>query len=98
GGGSRNARVSCMATLLVGRWRCLRNQTAAEESVHEAPCAKQICSRRKARLTVWPDFELVIGARLPVRPTGGNERTAALGKHHEQQQSVAALRGAHNRQ
>ena len=31
----------------------------------------------------------VIGGRLPVGPTRGNERTAAIRKHHEQQQSAA---------
>jgi hypothetical protein len=88
-----------MATLLVGRWRCLRNQTAAEDSVHEGSCAEQIGKRRKAGLTGGgPGFEWVIGGRLPVGPTRGNERTAAIRKHHEQQQSAATLHGAHNQQ
>src|SRR5512132_1382219 len=79
GGASRNARVSCMATLLVGRWRCLRHQTVAEDSVHEGQCAEQICQRREAGLAVGgAGFERVIGVRLPVGPTRGNERTAAI--------------------
>jgi len=88
-----------MATLLVGRWRCVRNQTAAEESVHEGTCAKQIRQRREAGLAVGgPGFECVIGARLPVGPARGNERTAAIWKYGEQQQNAAAPHGAHNRQ
>jgi len=88
-----------MATLLVGRWRCLRNQAAAKNSVHEGPCAEQIRQRREAGLAIGAiRFERVIGARLPVAPTGGNKRTAAIWKHHEQQQSAAAPHGAHNRQ
>jgi hypothetical protein len=88
-----------MATLLVGRWRCLRNQTVAEDSVHEGQCAEQICQRREAGLAVGgAGFERVIGVRLPVGPTRGNKRTAAVWKHYEQQQSAAPLHGAHNRQ
>lgn len=88
-----------MATLLVGRWRCLWNQTAAEDSVHEGPCAEQIRQRREAGLAVGgTGFEWVIGARLPVAPARGNERTAAIRKHDEQQQNAAAPHGAHNRQ
>jgi hypothetical protein len=88
-----------MATLLVGRWRCLWNQTAAEGSVHEGPCSEQIRQRREAGLAVGgAGFEWVIGASLPVGPTRRNERTAAIWKHYEQQQSAAPLHGAHNRQ
>ena len=88
-----------MATLLVGRWRCLRNQAAAEESVDDGPCAEQIGQWREAGLAVGgTGFEWVISARLPVAPTRGNERTAAIRKHDEQQQNAAALHGAHNRQ
>jgi hypothetical protein len=88
-----------MATLLVGRRRCLWNQTAAEESVDESPHAEQICQRREAGLAaVAAGFEWVIGARLPVAPARGNERTAAIWKHDKQQQNAAALHGAHDRQ
>jgi len=88
-----------MATLLVGRWRCLRNQAAAKESVHEGPCAEQIRHRREAGFAIGAiRFDWIIGARLPVAPTGGNQRAAAIWKHHKQQQSVAAPHGAHNRQ
>jgi hypothetical protein len=87
-----------MATLLVGRWHCLRNQAAAEDSVHEGPCAEQIRQRREAGLAVGTGFEWVIGGRLPVAPARGNERTAAIWKHYEQQESAAAPHGAHNRQ
>jgi len=63
-----------MATLLVGRWRCLQNQTAAEDSVHERPCAEQIGHRREAGLAVGgPGVEWVIGGCLPVAPIRGNE-------------------------
>src|SRR6266508_2510328 len=73
GGASRNARVSCMATLLVGRWRCLRNQAAAEDSVNEGPYAEQIRQRREAGCTVGgPGFDWVSGVLLPVTATGGN--------------------------
>jgi hypothetical protein len=88
-----------MATLLVGRWRYLRNQAAAEDSVNEGPYAEQIRQRREAGSTVGgPGFDWISGAHLPVGPTCGNERTAAIWKHHEQQQNAAALHGAHNRQ
>jgi hypothetical protein len=87
-----------MATLLVGRWRCLRNQAATEESVHEGTRAEQIRQRREAELAVGFGFGWVIGGRLPVGPTRGNERTAAIWKHYEQQQSAAALHGMHDRQ
>jgi hypothetical protein len=88
-----------MATLLVGGWRRLRNQTAANDSVHEGPCAEQIHQRREAGLAIGVTrFERVIGVRLPVAPARGNKRTAAIWKHHEQQQSAAAPHGAHNRQ
>jgi hypothetical protein len=88
-----------MATLLVGLWRCLWNQTAAEDSVHEGPCAEQIRQRREAGLAGGgTGFEWVIGARLPVAPARGNERTAAIRKHDEQQQNAAAPHSAHNRQ
>ena len=36
--------------------------------------------------------------RCPVRPTGGNERAAAVRKHHQQQQCAATLEVQHNRQ
>jgi len=88
-----------MATLLVGRWRCLRNQAAAKESVHEGPCAEQIRQWREAGIAIGAiGFGRIIGARLPVAPAGGNKRTAAIWKRHEQQQSAAAPHGAHNRQ
>jgi len=88
-----------MATLLVGRWRCLWNQTAAEESVDESPHAEQICQRREAGLaTVAAGFEWLIGGRRPVGPARRNERAAAVWKHDEQQQSATTPRGAHDRQ
>ena len=45
-----------------------------------------------------PDSDGSSAASFPVAPTRGNERAAAVWKHHEQQQSAAALYGAHNRQ
>jgi hypothetical protein len=87
-----------MATLLVGRWLLLRNQAAAEESVDDRPCAKQIRQGGKAGFAMFGlGFHGVIG-RFPVGPTGGDERAAAIGKHHEQQQDAAALDSAHDGQ
>jgi hypothetical protein len=43
GGGSRKARVSCIATLLIGRR--LWNQAATGESVRDPSCVEQICQR-----------------------------------------------------
>jgi hypothetical protein len=83
-----------MDTLLVGRWRCLRNQAAAEDSIHDGPCAEQIRQRREAELAVGgTGFQSIIGVRLPVAPARGNKRTAAIWEHHEQQQSAAAPHG-----
>jgi len=87
-----------MATLLVGHWHLLWNQTAAKDSVHEDSCVEQIRQRGEAGLAVVGlGFGRAIGGSLPVAPTRGDERTAAIWKHHEQQQSAAALYGAHNR-
>jgi hypothetical protein len=86
-----------MATLLIGRWLRLRNQAATEESVDDRPCAKQISQRREAAFAVFGRrFERIVVGHLAVGPTGGNERAAAIGKHHEQQQDTAALDLAHN--
>jgi hypothetical protein len=88
-----------MATLLVGRRRCLRNQTAAEESVDESPHAEQICQRREVGLAVvTAGFEWLIGGRRPIGPARRDERAAAVWKHDEQQQSATTPRGAHDRQ
>jgi hypothetical protein len=88
-----------MATLLVGRRRCLRNQTAAEESVDESPHAEQICERREVGLAaVTAGFEWLISGRRPIGPACRDERAAAVWKHDEQQQSATTLRGAYDRQ
>jgi hypothetical protein len=88
-----------MATLLVCRWRWLRNQTAAQDSVDEGSCTEQIRQRRQAGLAIGGSgLEWVSGVRWPVGPTCGNKRTAAIWKHDEQQQSATALYDAHNRQ
>jgi hypothetical protein len=88
-----------MATLLVGRRRRLRNQAAAEDSVHEGAGMKQIRQRGEARLVMLSGrgFGWIVGD-LPVAPARGNERAAAIWKYDEQQQSAPALHGAHNRQ
>jgi hypothetical protein len=87
-----------MATLLV-RWRCLWNQTAAQNSVHEDPGVEQIRERRQAELAMGGSrFGLIIGASVPVRPTRRNEGAAAIRKCDKQQQGAAAFYRAHNRQ
>jgi hypothetical protein len=53
GGGSRKARVSCMATLLIGRWLSVRNQAAAKESVDDHPGMEQIGKWGETGLTVF---------------------------------------------
>jgi hypothetical protein len=45
-----------------------------------------------------PGLRGLLGRRRPVRPTGGNERAAAVRQHHQQRQRAAALDGRHNRQ
>jgi len=84
-----------MATLLVGAGAACGTDSGRGDSVHEGPCAEQIRQRREQGSRVGgTGFEWVIGARLPVAPARGNERTAAIRKHDEQQQNAAAPHGA----
>src|ERR1700745_3459060 len=80
-GGSRRARVSCIATLLIGRRRLLWNQAATEESVHDPSGVEKICQRCETRFT--PRQRTVVVSPRPVCPTGGNERAAAVRQHYE---------------
>jgi hypothetical protein len=96
-GGSRKARVSCIATLLIGRRLRLWNHAAPEESVDDRLRVEQIGERGEARIAmVRPRMRPVLDRRRPVCPTGRNERAAAVRKHHQQQQHAAALNGAHH--
>jgi hypothetical protein len=90
-----------MATLLIGRWLSVRNQTAAEESVDDHPCVEQIGKWGETGLTVFADGcrQLISNSRcVPIGPAGGNQRAAAIGKHHEQKQNAAAMKGAQDLQ
>jgi len=90
-----------MATLLIGRWLSVRNQAAAEKSVDDDPCVEQIGKWGETGLTVFiAGCRQLIGnsRRFPIGPTGGDQRAAAIGNHHEQEQNAAAMNGAHDLQ
>ena len=88
-----------MATLLIGCWLPGRNQEAVKESVDDHPRVEQIGKRGETRITVFADGRRwpVVGC-FPIGPIGGDERSAAVGKHHEQKQSAAAMNGTHDLQ
>src|SRR5262245_49947357 len=96
GGGSRRVRVSCMATLLIGRWLRGRNQAAVKESVDDHPRVEQIVKLGETRITVCAECRWPVAGCFPIGPIGRDERPAAVGKHHEQKQNAAAMNGTHD--
>jgi hypothetical protein len=89
-----------MATLLIGRWFSGRNQAAAKESVDDQPRVEQIGKRRETGIAMFTDGRRwpVIAGRFPIGPIGGDERSTAIWKHHEQIQNAAATNCAHDMQ
>src|SRR5258707_15792223 len=79
-----------------------RNAQAAQESVDDRPRMKQIGQWREAAPTVSGPrcgrFVNSLCCCFPISPARGNERAAAIWKHYQQQQSAAALDGAHKLQ
>src|ERR1700719_4710636 len=83
GDGSRKARVSCIATLLIGRRLSVRNQAAAQESVDDHPGVEQIgkCGETGGTLFATRCRQFIISSHcFPIGPTRRNERAAAVGK------------------
>jgi hypothetical protein len=88
-----------MATLLIGRWLPGRNQAAVKESVDDHPRVEQISKRGETRITVFADgCRWPVAGCFPIGPIGGDERSAAVWKHHEQKQNAAAMNGTHDSQ
>jgi hypothetical protein len=79
----------------------LWNRAAAEQSVDDCPCVKQIGKWSEAGFAMFgagvrplvSDFN-----RFPIGPAGRDERSAAIGQYCKQQQNTTAFYRAHNRQ
>jgi len=95
-GRSRSARVSCTAALLCSRRVRPRVRDAAEESVYDGPCAEEIDKSGEAmRSTLLTRDDGLCDRRCrKIRPSRRDQRTAAVGQHHQQQCHAVAVRGA----
>ena len=86
-GSSRNARVSCTQALLHGGSRRLipQRDRAIEESVHDGARLQHLGERPEN--AGRGDGRLLTGCQIG--PLNRDERTATVGKNHEQTQAVA---------
>ncbi len=86
-GSSKNAKVSCTQALLHGGSRHLipQREKAIEESVHDGARLQQLGER--AENAGHDDGQLLTGRQIG--PLNRDERTATVGKNHQQARAVA---------